>query len=175
LHDLTNCLRIGDVTVIGENDSFETLEIKSDSSRRNPAQLRKIKAAQDAVQRGGPLPGNDRGARLCNLDVPFRTHLDLLRAGTERAAREGIFAAKVRGMRALLVTDLYGCNAQGWNDAEYVDRLDRQFNAARRRAGLDADREWSVSATSLDSVSRDPRPSGSRSLHTRCIRSPARG
>lgn len=45
LHDLTNCLRIGDVTVFGENGSFETLEIKSRSGRRNPAQLRKIKAA----------------------------------------------------------------------------------------------------------------------------------
>lgn len=60
------------------------------------------------------------------------------------------------GARALLVTDIYGCNAHGWTDAEYQKRLNRQFSAARRRAGLGTDRDWDVSATSLDSVSRDP-------------------
>jgi hypothetical protein len=157
LHDLTNCLRIGDITVFGNDGSMETLEIKSASGRRSPAQLRRIKTARDAVRRGGPLSNDDRGARLYDLDVPFKTHLDLLRTGTERAAKEGIFAAKVGGGRALLVTDLYGCNAQGWTDDVYLDRLARQFGAARRRAGLGLDREQNVSAISLDSVSRDPK------------------
>lgn len=156
LHDLTNCLRIGDVTVFGNDGSFRTIEVKSDTGRRSPAQRRRIKAAEKALQNGGPLPGKDPRARLYDLDIPFNAHLDLLRTGTERAARDGIFAARVPGSRALLVTDLYGCNAQGWTDAEYNKRLDRQFSAARRRAGLGTNREWSVSATSLDSVSRDP-------------------
>ena len=156
LHDLTNCLRIGDVTVFGNDGSFETIEIKSDAERRVPAQRRRIRAADQALRTGGPLPGKDRRARLYDLDIPFRAHLDLLRTGTERAAQDGIFAARVPGERALLVTDLYGCNAQGWTEAEYQKRLDRRFAAARRRAGLGADRTWSVSATSLDSVSRDP-------------------
>jgi hypothetical protein len=142
--------------VFGNDGSFETIEIKSDSDRRSPAQHRRIKAAEQAVQNGGPLPGKDRRARLYDLDVPFRAHVDLLRTGTERAARDGIFAARVPGARALLVTDIYGCNAHGWADAEYQKRLDRQFSAARRRAGLGTDRDWDVSATSLDSVSRDP-------------------
>ena len=30
LHDLTNCLRIGDVTVFGNDGSFETIEVKTD-------------------------------------------------------------------------------------------------------------------------------------------------
>lgn len=156
LHDLTNCLRIGDVTVFGNDGSFRTIEIKCDSQRRSPAQHRRIKAAEKAVRDEGPLPGKDRRARLYDLDIPFGAHLDLLRTGTERAARDGVFAAKVPGERALLVTDIYGCNAQGWNDAEFQRRLDGKFRAARRRAGLGTDREWNVSATSLDSVSRDP-------------------
>jgi hypothetical protein len=117
LHDLTNCLRIGDVTVFGNDGTFQTVEIKSDPGRRSPAQSRRIKAARDAVRNGGPLPGNDPMARLHDLDVPFRTHLDLLRTGTERAARDGIFTVKVPGARALVVTDAYGCNAQGWRTA----------------------------------------------------------
>jgi hypothetical protein len=92
-----------------------------------------------AVQNGGPLPGKDLRARLYALDVPFRAHEDLLRTGTERAARDGIFAARVPSARALLVTDIYGCNAHGWTDAEYQKRLDRQFSAAPRRAGLGTD------------------------------------
>jgi hypothetical protein len=155
LHDLTNCLRIGDVTVFGNDGSAETIEIKSDPARRRPTQRRRIRAAELALD-GGPLPGTDRKARLYDLDVPFRAHLDLLRTSAERAARDGIFAARVRGQRALLVTDIYGCNAQDWTEDEYGERLDRQFSATPRRGGLDTGREWDVSATSLDSVSRDP-------------------
>jgi hypothetical protein len=113
LHDLTNCLRIGDVTVFGNDGSFETVEVKSDPGRRSPAQLRRIKAARDAIRNGGPLPGTDPMQRLHDLDIPFKTHLDLLRTGTERAARGGIFTVKGPGARALAVTDLHGCGIKG--------------------------------------------------------------
>jgi hypothetical protein len=156
LHDLTNCLRIGDVTVFGDDGSFETIEVKSDPRRRSPAQRGRIRAAEDAVRSGGPLAGKDFRARLYDLDIPFQTHLDVLRIGTERAAAEGIFAAKLPGDRALLVTDLYGCNAQGWTDDESAGRVDRRFTAALRRAGIGPDRARNIHATSLDSVSRDP-------------------
>jgi hypothetical protein len=101
------------------------------------------------------------------LDVPFRTHLDLLALGTERAAREGIFAARVRGDRALLVTDLYGCSAQGWSEEEFAEQLESKFRAARRRAGLGPRQLSDVCATSMDSVSRDPQrvPFASYPLH----------
>ena len=99
--------------------------------------------------------------------MPFRTHLDLLALGTERAAREGIFAARVRGDRALLVTDLYGCSAQGWSEEEFAEQLESKFRAARRRAGLGPRQLSDVCATSMDSVSRDPQrvPFASYPLH----------
>ena len=156
LHDLTNCLRIGDVTVLGQDGTFQTVEIKTDTARRSPAQNRRIKAARDAVRNRGPLPGNDPMARLHDLDIPFRTHLDLLKTGTERAARDGIFTVKVPGARALVVTDAYGCNAQGWNGSDFPERLGRRSSALGRRAGIAADPEQNITATSLDSVSRDP-------------------
>lgn len=80
--------------------------IKSDPQRSKSAQQRRIKAANDALQNAGPLPAKDRRARLFDVDVQFKTHLDLLALGTERAARDGIFAVRVRGDRALLVTDI---------------------------------------------------------------------
>jgi hypothetical protein len=107
LHDMTNCLRIGDVTIFRNDGSRETIEVKSNPQRSKSAQQRRIRSANDALQNAAPLSGKDRRARLFDLDVPFKTHLDLLALGTERAAREGIFAARVRGDRALLVTDIY--------------------------------------------------------------------
>jgi hypothetical protein len=156
LHDMTNCLRIGDVTIFRDDGSRETIEVKSNPQRSRSAQHRRIKAANDALQNAAPLPGKDRRARLFDLDTPFKTHLDLLALGTERAAREGIFAARVRGDRALLVTDIYGCNAQGWTEEEFADRLESNSSAARRRAGPGPRQPSDVGATSMDSVSRDP-------------------
>ncbi len=156
LHDMTNCLRIGDVTILRDDGSHETIEVKSSPQRSKSAQQRRIHAANDALQNAAPLPGKDRRARLFDVDVPFRTHLDLLALGTERAAREGIFAARVRGDRALLVTDIYGCSAQGWTEEEFAEQLERKSSAARRRAGLGPRQPSDVCATSMDSVSRDP-------------------
>lgn len=155
MHDLTNCLRIGDVTIFTA-DGPEVIEVKSSSERRSPAQLRRIAAAQEALKALGPLPDDKRGHRLYDLDVTFKTHLDLLRLATERASRDGVFATRVPGDRALVVADLYGCNLQGWNSSEMNERAQRQLAAAQRRAGIDGEREYTVGATSFDLVARDP-------------------
>lgn len=94
--------------------------------------------------------------RLHDIDIPFQTHLDLLRTATERAAQDGIFTMKVPGARALLVTDIHGVAARGWTGEDFTGRLARKASAARRRAGIDRDPGYVISATSLDSVSRDP-------------------
>jgi hypothetical protein len=155
LHDLTNCLRIGDVTVFDDDGTPTTIEVKTDPNRRSRAQKRKIKAAA-AVRDNAPLPGQDPKTRLYDLDLPFKTHLDVLRLGTERAARDGIFASSIPGGRMLLVTDMYGCQAQGWTEEVFGARLESKRNSALRRAGISADPEWLFTATSLDLVSRDP-------------------
>ena len=155
MHDLTNCLRIGDISVFTD-EGPEQIEVKTNAKRHNSVQNRRIRAVRSALGRAGPLPGDDRGEWLYDLDLPYRTHLDLLRTGTERAAREGIFAAKVRGDRALLVTDLYGCQAQGWTEDQFNDQLERKFSGALRRAGLGPRQASNIHATSLDSVSARP-------------------
>jgi hypothetical protein len=156
LHDLTNCLRIGDVTIFGIDGTATVIEVKSDPERRSPVQRRRIAAAAAAVHSGGPLPGQDHRTRLYDLDLPFRTHLKILRDGTERAANDGLFAAKIPGDRALLVADVYGCSVQGWTEEEFNEHADSKLRSVLRRAGLAGDDQWLVMATSLDSVSRDP-------------------
>jgi hypothetical protein len=88
MHDLTNCLRIGDISVFTD-EGPEQIEVKTNAKRHNSVQNRRIRAARNALGRAGPLPGDDRGEWLYDLDLPYRTYLDLLRTGTERAAREG--------------------------------------------------------------------------------------
>jgi hypothetical protein len=156
LHDLTNCLRIGDVTVFDDDGTPKTIEVKTDPNRRSPAQNRKIKAAAAAVRDNAPLPGQDPKTRLYDLDLPFKTHLDVLRLGTERASRDGIFTSRIPGGRMLLVTDIYGCQAQGWAEDEFGARLEAKRSSALRRAGISGAPDWLITATSLDLVSRDP-------------------
>ena len=167
LHDMTNCLRIGDVTVFRNDGSRETIEVKSNPLRNKSVQERRITLANEALQNSAPLPGKDRRARIFDLDVQFRTHLDLLAVGTERAARDGIFAARVRGDRVLLVTDIYGYSQQDRTAVEWAEVLESKISAARRRAGLGPRQPTDIHATSLDSVSRDSQrvPFASYPLH----------
>lgn len=82
--------------------------------------------------------------------------MNTLRDGTEHAAKDGLFAAKIPGDRALVIADVYGCGAQGWTEEEFSERADSKLFSVLRRAGLADDDRWLVMATSLDSVSRDP-------------------
>jgi len=158
MHDLTNCLRIGDVTVFTDEGPV-TDEVKNnpEKERRSTPQTRRIEAARRSLGGRDPLPGGEPCHRLHALDVSLQTHLDLLALGADRAVRDGIFATRVPGNRMLLVVDLLGCQAQGWTEAEFNERLVRQAAAARRRAKFNVGYDWIINATSLDSVSRDPR------------------
>ncbi len=156
LHDLTNCLRIGDLTVFDDVKSPRTLEIKKNPNKVRGAQVQRVNAARAAVLHGGPLPGDNASEVLHDLDVPLRTHLDLLREATERAASDGIHATEVPGGRALLVVDQYGCVQNGLLPHKLVEPASGAFEAALRRARIGDHRENNIHATTLDNTARDP-------------------
>lgn len=168
LHDLTNCLRIGDVTVWDAAGVPRTEEIKTNPRAHKTAQLRRINQAMAAVLDGGPLPGNNSAELLHDLDLPLRTHLDLLRSALDHAATEGIHATTVPGSRILYVVDQYGCAHQGLTSARFNQRLQEAVGTALQRAGIAAGRENSnIHATSMDSTAQDPLrvPWGNYPLH----------
>jgi hypothetical protein len=156
LHDLTNCLRIDDVTIFGNDGTPTTIEVKTNPNRTRSAQNRRSKAAAAAVHGNAPLPGPGPSARLYDIDVPYASHLNVLRRATERASRDGIFTTKLPGDRVLLVTDVYGYSAGGWTGDDWPATVSRRLTAALRRASLGDDMRWHVAATSYDSVSQDP-------------------
>jgi hypothetical protein len=155
LHDLTNCLRIGDITVFDDTERPHTLEIKTNPNKVKGAQVRRVNQARAAVLDGGPLPGGNASEVLRELDLPLCTHLDLLRTATEQAAAEGLHVTDVPGSRVLAVLDQYGAQ-QALPPEQFDQRLDESFSVALRNAGIGERREDNIHATSLDSTAGDP-------------------
>lgn len=156
LHDLTTCLRIGDITVFSE-DTVCIREIKTNPRRHSRAQLDRIQAAVQALWQHKALPGGDPRAWLLALDTPYAAHLDLLRLALEKANDQGLSGVKLSGRRALLATDLYGIEKQGYNEAEYFERFERRRRATLRRVHAQDAMELHVIGLSLDNTARDPR------------------
>ncbi len=63
LHDLTNCLRIGDISEFRPDGSKLLYEIKSSPNAKTGPQRRRMEAAVEAVMTGGELPGRP-GTRI---------------------------------------------------------------------------------------------------------------
>jgi len=128
-HDLTNCLRIADLTEFTDEGMW-LREIK-----RKPhtvkAQMDRAQAAIDALMRGGELPGPRRDARLIQLTEPYVTNLiqlgELIRVAKDRGC-EGI--ALPQG-RALVVSSLPACIRRWGTDHAEQGRV---LAATRQRA-----------------------------------------
>ena len=156
LHDLTTCLRIGDATLfkaVGDQYEAYLYEIKADPDRRRSAQLRRKRLAEEAIRDGGPLP-NDPDAHLIALDVPYKTHLGMLRDAFERAATRGLIGMKVPGGRALVAANL-SRGYELWPEQEFLERTGAVHEAACKRAGILRD-EHLVTFYSNDMVARSP-------------------
>jgi len=90
LHDLTQCLRIGDITVFNDLASPETREVKTNPNKMRRAQVERINTARAAALHRGPLTQDNSAEFLFELDLPLRTHLDLLREAMNEAADAGL-------------------------------------------------------------------------------------
>ncbi|MER5224550.1 hypothetical protein [Streptomyces flaveus] len=128
LHDITDCLRIGDVTVFrdGDDDERDILlyELKTNPRRRESIQLTRTRLAAEALHTGGPLPGPDK-AVLVETGVPYATHLSVLSDAFGRAHQEGLKTMRVPGQRGLLALDIPAAGNR-W----YAEEATRQFHAA---------------------------------------------
>jgi hypothetical protein len=156
LHDLTTCLRIGDATefrTVGEGYEAYLHEIKTNPLRIGGAQLHRQHLAEQAIRDGGPLP-NDADARLVALDMPYRTHLVLLREAFRKAATRGVQGMKVPGGRALMAANLPR-GYELWTEEEFLDRSADERDAACQRAGIRG-RGHHVTSISSDTVARSP-------------------
>lgn len=155
LHDLTDCLRIGDVTVFGkpdQNNEQDILlyELKTNPNRREGAQLQRTRMAAEALHEGGPLPGHEN-ARLIDTGVPYATHLSALADAFAHAHRDGLKTMRVPGQRGLLALDIPAAGNK-WESQEATRQFEAQYAALLRRTRLTGQR---VCYGSGDSAARN--------------------
>ncbi|MGA5218830.1 hypothetical protein ACPCAE_22535 [Streptomyces cinereoruber] len=138
LHDITNCLRIGDVTVFHDRNENEQdvllYELKTNPRRRESAQLTRTRLAADALHTGGPLPGADK-AVLVETGVPYATHLSALGDAFARAHQDGLKTMRVPGQRGLLALDIVAAGNR-WGEQEATQQFHSSYTALLRRMRL---------------------------------------
>ena len=153
MHDLTNCLRIGDVTVLlPEQGGVEIHEIKTNPKHKDPAQLVRPRTAVRAVTRGEPLPGDDPANRLITVPLPYTTHLDLLRTGIALARSRGSQTVAVPGGRAIEVYHVPAIPNFGDAD-ECAAVVTKRRGEASRRAGIRGDERMLQTSAGLAGTS----------------------
>jgi hypothetical protein len=149
MHDLTSCLRIGDASVF--MSGFVRLEeIKTNNEHRTTAQKNRIRTASEALRSDAPMP---TGEVLVKIDVPYRTHLDVLREVLDLAHQRGLQRAKVPGGRALVAGNLFTA-PDLWSEEKFVRRFTADMITAKRHARIVHPHE--ITLKSLDQIGRSP-------------------
>jgi hypothetical protein len=153
LHDLTSCLRIGDITEFTADGKRLLHEVKKNNARRDKAQVHRMEAAVAAIMHGAALPG-DQPARLVSVDVDLRTHLAVLADAAALAEERGIIGVKVPGGRAVTCACALTLLSQG-NGEDVPPRWEQARGRACRRARIDRVAHH-LTANSADRASRSP-------------------
>ena len=136
LHDLTNCLRIADLTEFTKDGGALLREVKA-KPHTDRRQMARIQAVIDALMQGGPLPGDRPDARLVELAEPYVTDLAQLNDLIRLAKRHGYRGMKLSQGRALVATYLPTAAGRWDSDPEAGTRaLDSTRQRAIKRAGI---------------------------------------
>ena len=137
LHDLTNCLRIGDITEFKPDGSKLLYEIKSSPSAKTGPQRRRMEAAVQAVMTGGELPGRP-GQRIVVPPTRCRTHIRTFVAGINAAMTHGIAGVNISNSRALTAISFPTMARTRASDtlAQIATDFTAQRQAALSRAGI---------------------------------------
>jgi len=149
LHDLTSCLRIGDATIF-QPGHVAVREIKTNERRRTAAQEQRILDACQALRSQTPMPGGV-GQVLVEIDLPYRTHLNVLRDALGLARQRKLQAVRVPGGRALVAANLFA-GPPADIEEESVSLFVAALESVKRRARIANDDQ--ITMRSVDVVGR---------------------
>ncbi|HVQ39016.1 MAG TPA: hypothetical protein VMS31_15875 [Pyrinomonadaceae bacterium] len=154
LHDLTNCLRIADVSEF--TDEGVVLHEVKKNSRIETKQRRRIEEAINAVMHGGPLPGGVVDAWLVELQQPYAADLQPLNDAIQLACKHGSRGMRLGHGRALIANAPDVVASKWGHDYESgVDWLSSIKRRALKRAGIQ-DARRHIIGRSADTASRSP-------------------
>ena len=150
LHDLTNCLRIGDITEFTSGGEKLLHEVKSNpQAKAKGRQLKRMKAAIEAVMEGGELPGKP-GTRIVRPSIRCCTHMGSFTAVIRNAQERVIVGAAIPNGRAVTVFSAPALARLAANPPTTDD-----FSAERQRALEDAGIATATHHVRLASVTRN--------------------
>jgi hypothetical protein len=136
-HDLTNCIRIADLTEFTNDGGALLHEVKA-QPRTDKNQMERMQAAIDAILHGGQLPRSRVDARLVELTESYATNLKQLGDLIQLAKQHGCRGMKLTQGRALMASALLACIGRWGNDHEEGGRvMEATRQRAIRRAGID--------------------------------------
>lgn len=154
-HDLTNCIRIADLTEFTHDGGALLREIKA-KPHTEKKQRDRAQAAVDAIMEGAPLPGDRPGARLVELTEPYVTNLKQFGDLIQLAKRHGCRGMKLPQGRALMASSLPAFMQRWGHDTEEGARvLESTRQRAIKRAGI-ATALHHIKGVSGDTASRSP-------------------
>jgi hypothetical protein len=152
LHDLTNCLRIGDITEFKPDGSRLLYEIKSNPKAKSGPQRRRMKAAVEAIINGGELPGRP-GNHIVVPTMRCRTHIRTFVSCITDAFDNGIASSAISSSRALTAYSLETLGRTRM-DASAADLVE-DFSAARQTAIQQAGIQSALHHVSVASITRN--------------------
>jgi hypothetical protein len=154
-HDLTNCLRIADLTEFTADNQRLFHEIKA-KPRTERQQLERAQAVVAAIMHGGTLPSSTGDSRLVELQEPYVTNLKQLDDLLQLAKDDGCHGMKLQQGRAIVASSLPAMIGRWRSDLEQGTRaLDSVRQQALKRAGIDKDMHH-IKGYSGDTASRSP-------------------
>lgn len=154
-HDLTNCLRIADLTEFTADGQRLLHEIKA-KPHTEKKQLERARAVVDSVNSGGRLPSSVGDHRLVQLREPYITNLKSLDDLLQLAKHDGSHGMKLPQGRAIVASSLPAMAAR-WKDdpEEGAYFLDSIRSQTLKRAGIDKAMHH-IKGYSGDTASRSP-------------------
>jgi hypothetical protein len=154
-HDLTNCLRIADLTEFTADGQRLFHEIKK-KPHTEKKQLERAQAVVDSIMHGGILPSSNGDFRLVELQEPYVTNLKPLDDLLQLAKRNGCHGMKLQQGRAIVASSLPAMIARWRNDPEEGTRvLDSTRQQALKRAGIEKAMHH-IKGYSGDTAARSP-------------------
>ena len=154
-HDLTNCLRIADLTEFTADGKRLFREIKA-KPHTEKKQLERAQAVVDAINSGGVLPSSTGDSRLVELEEPYVTNLKQLDDLLQLAKRNGSHGMKLPQGRAIVASSLPAMIGRFRHDMEGGARfLDSTRQQAYKRASIDKTMHH-IKGYSGDTASRSP-------------------
>lgn len=152
LHDLTNCLRIGDITEFTSDGDALLHEVKAKATPGG-AQVRRIEKAIDSVMIGGAISNEHPNSRFVRLKTSYSTQLNALNDIIQLAKEHGCRGMKLPPGRAVIASSILRMD-KIWLPEESKAAIESIKQRAIKRAGIQGVHQ--IRGVSGDMASRSP-------------------